>query len=408
VSSRRLLVVKYGGSVLEDGSAIRRAAGAVKEELDRGSRIVVVASAIKGVTDQLLAAAEAISPDTPREVIDHIIGLGEEQSVRLLASALRSLGVDAVEVTPDSPGWPIFTDGTHGDAEPILEECRSGAELGLKPLIERGKVPVVCGFVGRSLEGNITTLGRGGSDTTAVILAVCLDADELVLVKDVGGIYSADPKKVGDAEPIGDLSAREANILSLTGARVLHNKVFRYKPDDLSIRIVSNQQALSGSGTLVSGTIPELAVEVHEDPVQRVTLVGDALSKPESLIHFINKVRALGGCILSMKGDGESLILYVAGSSAEVLGGVHDLVKEIEGVKAVSAVEGKALISVRGRRLDDTAKAIGEVHDALAREGIRLHGLMTGQSSFKVLVDWGRRWEASEILGEELRRQRNG
>jgi aspartokinase len=159
---------------------------------------------------------------------------------------------------------------------------------------------------------------------------------------------------------------------------------------------------------LVSGTIPELAVEVHEDPVMMVALVGDALSEPEPLIHIIKEMRAPGGRILSMKGDIESLILHVTGSSTEILGGMHDLVKETEGVKAVSAVEGKALISVRGRRLDNTAKATGEVHDALLRKGIKIHGLITSQSSAKVLVDWERRWEASEIIGEELRRPRNG
>ena len=172
----RLLVVKYGGSVLDSGTAIRRAAEAIREELGRGSRMVIVVSAMKGVTDQLLSAAGEISPDIPREVVDHIIGLGEEQSVRLMASALKSMGVDSVEVTPHTPSWPIVTDGNYGDAEPILEECESRAELGVKPLIERGQVPVVCGFVGRSLDGNITTLGRGGSDTTATLLARCLGA----------------------------------------------------------------------------------------------------------------------------------------------------------------------------------------------------------------------------------------
>ena len=105
----RLLVVKYGGSVLDSGTAIRRAAEAVREELGRGSRMVIVVSAMKGVTDELLSAAGEISPDTPRDVVDHIIGLGEEQSVRLMASALKSLGVDAVEVTLHTPSWPIVT-----------------------------------------------------------------------------------------------------------------------------------------------------------------------------------------------------------------------------------------------------------------------------------------------------------
>ena len=173
--------------MLEDGHAFRDAAQAVKTEWERGVGVVVVVSALKGMTDKLLRVAEGISQETPRDMIDHIIGLGEEQSTRLMASALKGLGVDAVEITPDSPSWPIVTDEAFGDAEPIFEECKNNVELGLRPLVKRGKVPVVCGFTGRSITGNITTLGRGGSDTTAVILARCLGADEVILVKDVEG-----------------------------------------------------------------------------------------------------------------------------------------------------------------------------------------------------------------------------
>jgi aspartate kinase len=407
-SRNRLLVVKYGGSVLEDGSSIRGAAEAVKEELDGGSRVVVVVSAIKGVTDQLLSVAATISPDTPLDVIDHIIGLGEELSVRLMASALKSLGVDAVEVTPSSPGWPIVTDGAHGDAEPMLEECRGNAELGLKPLIDRGRVPVVCGFVGRSLAGNITTLGRGGSDTTGVILARCLDADELVLVKDVDGIYTADPKKVEGARPIEALTAWEANVLASTGAKVLHGKLFRYKPNDLKIRIVSNEQKLEGDGTLVSGTIPELEVETHENQVVKVTILGDVLSEPEALTAITKAVKARGGSILSLKATDRSTTIIVDGPPAEVLRELHDLVDETEIVKAISGTEDLALIRVRGRSLDDTPRAISEVNDALSQKGVNVCGLTTEQSSVELLVDWGRRREAFEILEERLRRKLDG
>jgi len=282
---------------LENGPAIRRAAEMVKKALDRGIRVVVVVSAIKGVTDQLLAAAEAISPNTPRDVIDYIVGLGEEQSVRLMASALRYLGVDALEVLPDAPCWPIVTDETYGDAEPIIEECESGTELGLRPIIERGKTPVVCGFIGRSLNGNVTTMGRGGGDTTAVILANCLRADELVLVKDVGGVYSADPHNVKEAKLIPELRAWEANLLASTGAKVLHDKVFKYKSEGLRIRIVSRDGNLNDCGTVIGGTIPEIEIKVHENPVFILNIVGEAAASPEILkkSYWMRSAREWGG-----------------------------------------------------------------------------------------------------------------
>jgi aspartate kinase len=394
----RLIIVKYGGSVLDGGPAIRRAAETLREEQERGTGLVVVVSAIKGVTDQLLSAAATISDDTPLDVVDHIIGLGEEQSVRLMASALRSQGVEAVEVTPTSPRWPIVTDDNYGDAEPLLEECESSAELGLRPLVDRGSVPVVCGFVGRSHDGYITTLGRGGSDTTAVILARCLGAEELVLVKDVGGIYSADPKKVEEARPIEELSAWEANLLASSGAKVLHDKVFRYKPDDLRIRIVSIDQELNGSGSVITGTIPEIEVSVHEEPVMSVTVLGDLLTEPGDLTLISMVVKERGGAVLSVKGDREVTTLYVEGPPVDLLAGVHSVVESSEHVRALSGSEGLALIEVKGRSLNNMAEAIRKIDEGLSLRGIHVKSSSIGPLSLTILVDWEERFTAAKAI----------
>ncbi|MBC8224105.1 hypothetical protein H8E65_05920 [Candidatus Bathyarchaeota archaeon] len=403
----KLLVVKYGGSVLDSGTAIRRAAEAVREELGRGSRMVIVVSAMKGVTDQLLSAAGEISSDTPREVVDHIIGLGEEQSVRLMASALKSIGVDAVEVTPHTPSWPIVTDGNYGDAEPILEECESRTELGVKPLIERGQVPVVCGFVGRSLDGSITTLGRGGSDTTATLLARCLGADELVLVKNVRGIYSADPRKVEGAKPLKEMSAWKASLLASSGAKVLHSKVFRYKPDGLRIRLVSYEQSLNGSGTVVSGTIPGLEVEIHDERVAKLTLVGEIASDPEALAWVFKLIVENEGRVLSLKGMRDASTVFVTGALDDVLNGVHPLVVSTESIKAVSSTSGLALIRVRGRALDDAAASLHIIGEALSSMGVVLRDLVVGESSVDAFVDWEKRFEAKIVIEESFRRNRD-
>ncbi len=392
---------------MDSGTAIRRAAEAVREELGRGSRMVIVVSAMKGVTDQLLSAAGEISSDTPREVVDHIIGLGEEQSVRLMASALKSIGVDAVEVTPHTPSWPIVTDGNYGDAEPILEECESRTELGVKPLIERGQVPVVCGFVGRSLDGSITTLGRGGSDTTATLLARCLGADELVLVKNVRGIYSADPRKVEGAKPLKEMSAWKASLLASSGAKVLHSKVFRYKPDGLRIRLVSYEQSLNGSGTVVSGTIPGLEVEIHDERVAKLTLVGEIASDPEALAWVFKLIVENEGRVLSLKGMRDASTVFVTGALDDVLNGVHPLVVSTESIKAVSSTSGLALIRVRGRALDDAAASLHIIGEALSSMGVVLRDLVVGESSVDAFVDWEKRFEAKIVIEESFRRNRD-
>ena len=257
--SRELLVVKLGGSVLRDGVAIRKAAEQLKLELRNGNRVVAVVSAIKGTTDKLLRISDEISSDIPSSVIDEIIRLGEEQSARLLTATLKLLGVDAVEITPDSPSWPIITNEVFGNAEPLMDHCRQAVSLGIKPLIERGQLPVVCGFIGRSLSGKITTLGRGGTDTTATIIAECLGADQLILVKDVGGVFSADPKKVDDAVFIDSMDADEASIMTASGSRVLQDKVFKYNSEELDIRIVSEDGPLNKKGTIIIGSTVDLA-----------------------------------------------------------------------------------------------------------------------------------------------------
>jgi aspartate kinase len=394
----KLLVVKFGGSVLDGGSAIRKAAENVKEELKRGNRLVLVVSAMKGVTDQLLSAAKEISPDTPKEVTDQIIGLGEEQSVRLMVSALRSLGVDAVEVTPNSPSWPIITNEEYGDAEPNIEACITGTELGVSPLIRRGQVPVICGFVGKSLNDNITTLGRGGSDTTATLLARFLDADELVLVKDVGGLYAADPGKVGEAMLVEEISACEANLLASSGAKVIHDKIFRYKPEGLKIRLVSFEQTLNGSGTVVTGNIPELELEAHENKVIKLVLLGDSISKPDTLAAVSEAILKTEGTMLYISASCESTSIYVNDSLGDVLKEVHAVVESNVRLKSVAGTGDLGLIRVWGHALSDPLSNCEWIHKALSPEGMPIRDLVFGESSVMLLVDWEVRAEALDRL----------
>ncbi|MCW4050939.1 MAG: hypothetical protein NWE89_14515 [Candidatus Bathyarchaeota archaeon] len=347
----KTLVVKYGGSVLRDGKAIRRAAEQIKEEVEKGTQLVVVVSAIKGVTDQLLDAAKAISPDIPIPVKDHIVRLGEEQSVRLVSAALIHIEVDVEEISVESPSWPIITDEEFGDAEPILDLCVWAVEIGVKPLLRRGKTPVVCGFVGRSISGAVTTLGRGGSDTTATVLANCLEADELVLVKDVGGVHTADPKKVKNAQFISDLSAWEACLLSANGSKVLHEKVFKYRPPTLSIRLVQEGGELSTGGTLITGGIDEM--KVNENKVTRIVFVGKG--KAEATLDAASIVADSGSKIHRITTQPDVTTIYVEGTPD--LDAFHGVAQK-HGFKAMTAKENLILIQITGSELEEKRKKI--------------------------------------------------
>jgi len=355
-------VVKFGGSVLRDGDGIRQAAQQVKAEVEKGNRVVVVVSALKGVTDQLLDATDAIHPNTPTSVKDHIIRLGEEQSTRLVSSALNLLGVESEEFTVDSPRWPLITDENFGDAEPLLDECQQAVNLGLKPVIERGITPVVSGFVGRSLSGEVTTLGRGGTDTTATVLSRCLNADELILVKDVGGVYSADPRRVEGAEMLGALTTDEAYQLSSSGAKVLHDKVFRHKNPELGIRLISTGEDLSGSGTLILGGVAEFNLDVSDAPVHEFTLVGEGAISGASISGALNCVTECGGKIKSLESNGNNISLLVEGDPALLLNTLHGLVKGND-LKAVSHKEGLHQVTVHGVDLDKVKQGVSRISE---------------------------------------------
>ena len=337
--------------MLQDGEGIRQAAHQVKAEIDNGNRVVVVVSALKGVTDQLLTVTEAIDPNTPTYVKDHIIRLGEEQSTRLVSSALNLFGVESEEFTVDSPSWPIITNENFGDAEPLVDLCQQAVSLGLKPVLERGITPVVSGFVGRSITGEVTTLGRGGTDTTATVLARCLNADELVLVKDVGGIYSADPKHVEGAEILDMISTNAAYQLSSKGAKVVHKKVFKHKNPELGIRLISTGEDLAGSGTLIVGDLSEYNLRLTENPVHEFTLIGERELNGCTISNAISCVTHEGGTIKNLDVEGNSFSLLVTGNANGILNSLHGLVKK-SSLKTMSHKEGLHQVSLEGFDVD--------------------------------------------------------
>jgi aspartate kinase len=385
-------VVKLGGSVLRDGVAIRKAAEQLKLELRNGNRVVAVVSAIKGTTDKLLNISDEISSDIPSSVIDEIIRLGEEQSARLLTATLKLIGVDAVEITPDSPSWPIITNEVFGNAEPLMDHCRQAVSLGIKPLIERGQLPVVCGFIGRSLSGKITTLGRGGTDTTATIIAECLGADQLILVKDVGGIFSADPKKVDDAVFINSMDADEASIITASGSRVLQDKVFKYKSEELDIRIVSEDGPLNKKGTIIIGSAIDLAFYRYTRPVHKMTIVGHDCFNFGLFTNLIQKLNGINLTVHSSSITDKSISLIVEGDISKIIQKVHGMIKNTQ-FTAVTSRDNLARFKIYGTKVNQNKNDIVE----LLTEINYLH-LELDDVSITFIVPWNERFNTEEQL----------
>lgn len=212
-----LIVEKFGGSSLADIERLRRAAEICRQARCREHDVVVVVSAMGDTTDSLDDMARKISPRPSRRELDALMSTGEQQSAALMAIMLESLGIKAQSFT----GWQagILTEDKHGDGE-----IRLVAPGKIQAALSRGYVPVVTGFQGFSSQGEITTLGRGGSDTSAVALAAALEADSCRIYTDVDGIYTADPRLIGSAVKLERIDFRDMLSLSRNGSQVLHPK----------------------------------------------------------------------------------------------------------------------------------------------------------------------------------------
>jgi aspartate kinase len=238
-----LLVQKYGGTSVGSVELINRVAARVAAVRERGDRIAVVVSAMGDSTDRLVDLAKAISPEPPAREMDVLLTTGEQVSIALLAMALNARGVPARSFTGGQVR--VLTTSSHGRAR--IENVETER---LRAALDEGVVPVVAGFQGVDAAGNITTIGRGGSDTTAVALAVALKADECQILTDVDGVYTTDPRVVPEARRLDTLSFEEMLELAGQGSRVLHLRSVEFAAKyNVPLRVLSSFG--SGPGTLI-------------------------------------------------------------------------------------------------------------------------------------------------------------
>lgn len=277
-----LLVQKFGGSSLAGVERLRRAAGICLEARRREHRLVVVVSAAGDTTDDLLELARQINPQPPDRELDALMATGEQQSAALMAIMLESLGAAAESFS----GWQagILTTAEHGCA-------RIGLVVPdrLTEALDRGKIAVVAGFQGLSAEGDVTTLGRGGSDTTAVALAAALRADRCEIYTDVDGIYTADPRLVTGARLLPEIDYRDMLALAEAGSQVLHPESVRLAmTNKVEIRLLSSFESSPGSvvRALREEKRPDYAGVTRDEAASAVTAVGRAAG-PRTLSELI-------------------------------------------------------------------------------------------------------------------------
>ena len=288
-----VIVQKYGGSSVADVDKLRRVAERVMRTRAQGHDVVVVVSAMGDTTDELLAMAKKVSPNPQRRELDMLLSAGERISMALLSLAIHELGGNAISFTGSQSG--IITNDRHVDARIIdVRPFRVQDELA------RGKIVVVAGYQGVSYRKEVTTLGRGGSETTAVAMAAALDAEYCEICSDVDGVYSADPRVVPAARRIGTLSYEETQEMAEAGAKVLNAQAVEFaKEKGIAIYARATSGPLPGHDPSVDGTVvrkfaPRMPGTVVGVASERDVIVLRADGRPSDVLALLDERNVAG------------------------------------------------------------------------------------------------------------------
>ena len=401
---RRLIIAKFGGSSLSNGKKINLAAESVAREYSKGNRLVVVVSAVGKTTDELLELTDhgARIVETDR---DDILAMGERTSARIFAASLKSRGIQARYFDPSDRDWPIITDHDFSNANPMRSVSIQRIRKHVKPVVEDGIIPVVGGFIGRTRDGRISTLGRGGSDTTALLLATALEADEVVLVTSAQGILTGDPNLIGNAHVLRSIDMKALVGIADSGTKFIHRKALRYKDPAINIRVISSAAGrLDAKGTQITGgPLPELEVKIHNpDPVASITLVGRDLPQNPELIRKVTRIIRTN--LVAISQDSDSAILYLSQTPSlpRQISRLHDVISRDPHGLALAIRMGMSLITVKGVGLEETPGVVARISDVLRSSNINIFGVLTITSSVLVLVDWKLRKQAGGLIRTSL------
>jgi len=344
-----VVVQKYGGSSLEDRNRLESVAEQIVETYRQGKDLVVVVSAMGDTTDELLEEARELTDEPSRRELDMLLSVGERIAMALLSIAIQRHGVEAVSLTGSQCG--IITTHNHSNARIMdVRPFRVQDELAM------GKVVIVAGYQGTSYRREVTTLGRGGSDTTAVALAAALDAEACEIYTDVEGIYSADPGVVLSAEQLLELSHDEMVEMARSGAKVLHEEAVEFaRKSEIALYTRKAHGAETGGTVVRTGGFQERVARAESgQPAVAVTHIEEGVwatdtGDPRRLLERLED-RRLAFCNWVL---GEIAQCYVGGDD---LHGLEVLVRELSGVGESTRAEVAGLVSLVGEEIGQRSK----------------------------------------------------
>jgi aspartate kinase len=386
------VVAKFGGTSLGSGSRVNRAADSVAAAVEAGHEIAVVVSAMGSTTDYLLREIQFEADEADRA---EIVSMGERTSARMVKAALSARGVDATFLEPGSEHWPVVTD-SRGEVD--VEETTRRAQALADQL--DGMVPIITGFLAEDHAGAVTTLGRGGSDTTAVMLGNYMSADEVVIVTDVEGVMTGDPRVVEGARNVAKISVDELRNLSFRGAEVIAPSALNYKTTDLSVRVVHYQHGdLLQGGTHIEGTF-ETLIDLQEEPLACLTVAGRAIRNRPGILAALSGALSEADINIDAAASGlDSVTFYVySRESTEAETVLHERVINEDALSSVTVDEEVAALRVTGGELPTQSGVVQGMIETLADERIAVHDVITSATSVAVFVDWDDREQALSVI----------
>ncbi len=392
------VVAKFGGTSLGNGDRVNRAADSIAAAVNEGHEVAVVASAMGSTTDFLL---DAITFEADESDQAEIVSMGERTSVRMLKAALGARGIDAKFLEPGGEDWPVITD-EHGQVD--VEETQRRAKQLAADMAAEGYVPVITGFLAQDHAGNVTTLGRGGSDTTAVMLGNYMNADEVVIITDVEGVMTGDPRVVEGARNVGEITVDELRNLSFRGAEVVAPSALSYKTGDMVVRVAHYQHGnLLEGGTTIEGQFENL-IDMREEPLACLTTAGRAIRNTPGVLSDLSAVLADAEINVDAVASGmDSISFYVDSDIAEHAENVlHQAVIDLDSVSSVTVDDNVAVIRITGGELPNQSGILQEIISPLATEHINILDLITSATSIAVFLDWEDREKALQIIQEAV------
>lgn len=388
-----LIVQKYGGSSVSDARSIQRVARRITETRGAGHGVVVVVSAMGDTTDDLVDLAHQVSPDPPGRELDMLLTAGERISMALLAMAIHDNGYEARSYTGSQAG--LITDSAHGRARII--DVTPGR---IQAALDDGAVPIVAGFQGVSYDSkDVTTLGRGGSDTTAVALAAALEAQVCEIYTDVDGVFTADPRVVTRAGKLQRASYEEMLELAAAGAKVLHLRCVEYaRRSDIPIHVRSTFTASEGTwivadptqgGTMEQPIIAGVAADLND---AKITVIG-VPDRPGEAAEIFGALAGVSVNVdmivqnVSAEATGRTDVTFTCpkGDMARALQALLDH-QAVIGFERLTSDEGIAKVSLVGAGMRSHPGVSATFFDALAKADVNVEMISTSEIRISVVT----------------------